>query len=94
MARTVFCQVLKVESTGLETPPYPGDLGQRIYENISSEGWSQWLQRLTAIINENQLSTADPKNIEVIEQHMLGFLFDEGNLGHLPEGFVEAGGKK
>ena len=94
MVRTVFCQVLKAESAGLETPPYPGDLGQRIYESVSSEGWSQWLQRLTTIINENQLSTADPKNIEVIEQHMLGFLFSEGNLGQLPDGFQQAGGKK
>ena len=94
MARTVFCQVLKAESAGLETPPYPGDLGQRIYENISNEGWNKWLQRLTIIINENRLSTADPRNIEVIEQHMLGFLFDEGNQDQMPQGFVPAGGKK
>lgn len=94
MARIVFCQVLKAEAEGLESPPYPGELGQRIYENISSEGWTQWLQRLTTIINENQLSTADPRNIEVIEQHMLGFLFGEGDMGQLPQGFVQAGGKK
>ena len=94
MVRTVFCQVLKTDSAGLETPPYPGDLGQRIFDNVSSEGWNQWLQRLTSIINENQLSTADPSNIAVIEQHMLGFLFGEGNLGQLPEGFSQAGGKK
>ena len=94
MGRIVFCQVLKAEAEGLEAPPYPGDLGQRIYENISSEGWNQWLQRLTTIINENQLSTADPRNVEVIEQHMLGFLFEEGELGQLPQGFQQAGGKK
>jgi len=94
MAHTVFCQVLKAESAALETPPYPGDLGQRIFENISNEGWNQWLQRLTSIINENQLSTADPSNIAVIEQHMVGFLFSEGDLGQLPEGFSAAGGKK
>ncbi len=94
MARTVFCQVLKAEAEGLETPPYPGELGQRIFENVSSEGWNQWLQRLTTIINENQLSTADPKNIELIEQHMRGFLFAEGDLGQLPPGFQQAGGKK
>ncbi|MFO7602407.1 MAG: oxidative damage protection protein [Gammaproteobacteria bacterium] len=94
MARTVFCQVLKVEAQGLETPPYPGELGLRIYENVSSEGWNQWLQRLTSIINENRLSTADPSNVAVIEQHMVGFLFGEGDLGKLPEGFMQAGGKK
>lgn len=94
MVRKVFCQVLKTEAEGLETPPYPGELGQRIFENVSSEGWNQWLQRLTIIINENRLSTADPTNVEVIEQHMLGFLFGEGDLGQMPEGFMAAGGKK
>lgn len=94
MVRKVFCQVLKREAEGLDSPPYPGELGIRIYENISSEGWQQWLQRLTTIINENRLSTADPRNVEVIEQHMLGFLFGEGNMGQLPEGFMAGGGKK
>lgn len=94
MGRTVFCQVLKAEAEGLETPPYPGDLGQRIFDNISREGWNQWLQRLTIIINENRLSTADPSNIEVIEQHMLGFLFGEGEQGQMPQGFMPAAGKK
>jgi len=46
------------------------------------------------IINENQLSTADPASIELIEQHMLGFLFGEGEYGGLPEGFRPPGAKK
>ncbi len=87
MARTVNCVVLKREAEGLEKPPHPGPLGQRIYDNVSAEGWTQWLERLVMIINENQLSTADPDAIEVIEQHMLGFLFGEGDLGQLPSGF-------
>jgi len=94
MARIVFCQVLKVEAEGLDEPPHPGELGQRIYENVSREGWRQWLERLTTIINENRLNTADPGTIEVIEQHMLGFLFGEGDLGKLPPGFTAPGGKK
>ncbi|MGD8525692.1 MAG: oxidative damage protection protein [Thioalkalispiraceae bacterium] len=94
MSRVVFCQVLKKEAPGLDVPPYPGELGQRIYENISSEAWNQWLQRLTMIINENRLSTADPASVEVIEQHMVGFLFGEGEAGQLPEGFVPQGAKK
>ncbi len=94
MARMVFCQVLKREAPGLEAAPYPGEVGIRIYENISDEGWRQWLERLTTIINENQLSTADPSNIQLIEQHMIGFLFNEGDLGQLPPGFQAAGGKK
>jgi Fe-S cluster biosynthesis and repair protein YggX len=90
----VFCQVLKREAEGLDAPPYPGELGMRIYENVSAEGWKQWLERLTTIINENQLSTADPGSLDVIEQHMIGFLFGEGDMGQLPPGFSAAGGKK
>jgi Fe-S cluster biosynthesis and repair protein YggX len=92
--RKVICKVLKIEAEALDEPPYPGELGQRIYENISKEGWQEWLKRLTTILNENRLSTADPGSLEVIEQHMLGFLFGEGNLGQLPPGFNPGGGKK
>jgi Fe-S cluster biosynthesis and repair protein YggX len=74
--------------------PHPGDLGVRIYENVSKEGWIQWLERLTTIINENGLSTADPENLATIEKHMLGFFFDEGDYGGLPAGFKQAGGGK
>jgi len=94
MARTVYCQVLKREAEGFDEPPHPGALGQRIYENVSREGWARWLERLQMIINENQLSTADPASIELIEQHMLGFLFGEGEYGGLPEGFRPPGAKK
>jgi Fe-S cluster biosynthesis and repair protein YggX len=94
MARTVYCVVLKREAEGLDEPPHPGPLGQRIYENVSKEGWAQWLQRLTTIINENRLSTADPGTIDIIEQHMVGFLFGEGELGRLPRGFQPQGQKK
>ena len=87
MARTVQCVVLKREAEGLDEPPHPGDLGEKIYENVSKEGWSEWLQRLQMIINENQLSTADPGSIEIIERHMRGFLFREGELGGVPAGF-------
>lgn len=94
MVRKVFCQFLNKEAEGLESPPTSGELGTRIYENISADAWTQWLDRLTTIINENQLSTADPGAHAVIEQHMLGFLFKEGDAGQLPEGFQAAGGKK
>ncbi len=93
MARMVECVVLKREADGLDEPPHPGEIGKRIYENVSKEGWAEWLQRLQMIINENQLNSADPRSIEVIEQHMLGFLFGEGDLGGLPQGF-SAGAKK
>ena len=94
MSRTVQCVVLKIESEGLDTPNYPGEIGIRIYENVSKEGWAQWLERLSAIINENGLNTADVKNIELIEKHMMGFLFDEGDYGQAPAGFQAGGGGK
>ncbi len=94
MTRIVHCVVLKREAEGLDAPPHPGPLGERIYENVSREGWQKWLERLTMIINENGLSTADPGSVEVIEKHMIGFLFDEGEYGGVPQGFRPPGGKK
>lgn len=90
----VFCKFLEKEAEGLDEMPFPGEAGQRIYDNISKQGWQEWLNRLTMIINENRLSTADPTSIEIIEQHMLGFLFKETDAGQLPAGFSAAGGKK
>ena len=87
MTRMVQCVVLKEQAEGLDAPPHPGQIGERIYDNVSKEGWSQWLQRLTTIINENGLSTADPRSVELIEKHMLGFFFEEGDYGQLPAGF-------
>ena len=94
MTRIVNCVVLNREAEGLDAPPHPGSLGERIYENVSKEGWQKWLERLTMIINENGLSTIDPASLEVLEQHMLGFLFKEGDMGQLPEGFRAPGAKK
>lgn len=94
MSRIVQCVVLKREAEGLEKPPHPGELGIRVFENVSKEGWGQWQERLVMIINENGLSTADPSNLELIEKHMLGFFFGEGDYGQLPSGFRSGGGKK
>lgn len=94
MSRIVKCVVLKREAEGLEKPPHPGELGIRVFENVSKEGWKQWQERLVMIINENGLSTADPGNLALIEKHMLGFFFGEGDYGQLPSGFRSGGGKK
>jgi Fe-S cluster biosynthesis and repair protein YggX len=92
MARKVNCVVLKEDAEGLDKAPHPGELGQRIYEAVSKDGWKQWLERLTTIINENGLTTADEQNIELIEKHMLGFFFQEGDYGQLPAGYQTGGG--
>lgn len=94
MSRIVECIVLKREAEGFESPPHPGELGQRVYEQVSQEGWKKWLERLTMIINENGLSTADPQSIELIERHMEGFFFGDDALGQLPQGFRPPGAKK
>ncbi len=88
MARFIDCVVLKEKAEALDVPPYPGELGIRILESVSKEGWKQWLERLVTIINENQMVTGDPATHELIERHMLGFLFGEGDLGQLPAGFT------
>ena len=94
MARMVQCVVIKQEAEGLETAPHPGDLGQRIFDNVSAEGWTKWLEQLTMIINENGLRTADPRAATIIEKHMLGFFFNEGMGGDAPADFQPGGGKK
>ena len=87
MTRMVNCLVLKKVAEGLDRPPHPGELGVQIYENVSALGWQRWLERLSAIINEDGLNTADPATIDLIEVHMRGFLFGEGELGAAPAGF-------
>lgn len=90
MTRTVHCVFQGKEAEGLEEAPYPGELGQRIYENISSEAWQEWLERLVMIVNEYQLNTSDSSSLITIEAHLLGFLFKEGDMGDAPMGFTAA----
>ena len=74
------------EAEGLDFPPWPGELGKRIYENISKEAWALWLQHQTMIINEYRLNAMDPKAREMIATEMEKFLFGEGS--NKPEGYV------
>ncbi len=87
--RMVQCRVLKRSAPGLERPPYPGELGQRIYDEISYEGWRQWLDQLSVLMNDHHLNTADPESQNDIEAMMRAFLF-EGR----PPVVKAAGGKK
>ncbi|KXJ44248.1 MAG: Fe(2+)-trafficking protein [Cycloclasticus sp. Phe_18] len=94
MTNTVQCLVLKTEAEALDKAPHPGELGERILANVSKEGWSRWLERLSMIINENGLSTADVESIQLIEMHMKGFFFGEGDMGQVPAGFHAASPSK
>ena len=92
MSRTVHCQYLDRDAEGLDFAPYPGDIGQRIYENISKEAWQQWLGHQTMLINENRLSPINPEHRKFLEQEMQKFLFEGGS--DKPAGYVppEEGG--
>lgn len=78
MSRMVECVKLNKMAEGLERPPYPGELGQRVFDNISKEAWQLWLQQQTILINENRLSLADPKSRVFLEEQMVKFLFEGG----------------
>jgi Fe-S cluster biosynthesis and repair protein YggX len=86
MTRMVFCSRLKREADALTFAPYPGDLGKRIFDNVSKEAWSQWLAHQTMLINENRLSPLDPKARKFLEGEMEKFLFGEGS--DAPAGYV------
>ena len=86
MTRTVHCVKLGKEAEGLERPPYPGELGKRIYENVSKEGWQLWLRHQTMLINEYRLTPVDPKARKFLEEEMEKFFFGEGSSA--PEDFV------
>ena len=78
MSRTVHCVKLNKEAEGLERVPYPGDLGKRIFENVSKEAWQKWLGQQTMLINEYRLSPMDPKARTFLEEQMEKFFFGEG----------------
>ncbi|MEE8237411.1 MAG: oxidative damage protection protein [Gammaproteobacteria bacterium] len=79
MGRTVQCVVLGIESEGLDRPPYPGDLGQRIFDNVSKIAWQRWLGHQTMLINEYRLTPIEPKAREFLEREMEQFFFGEGS---------------
>ncbi|MBS0288915.1 MAG: oxidative damage protection protein [Proteobacteria bacterium] len=74
--RLVFCQKLQKEAPGLSNLPYPGPLGQRIFESICLEAWHLWLKHQTLLINENRLNVLDPKARTFLEQEMEKFFFE------------------
>jgi Fe-S cluster biosynthesis and repair protein YggX len=78
MGEMVQCVRLKKEAEGLDRQPYPGDLGKRVFENVSKEGWQEWLRHQTMLINEYRLSPMDPKARTFLEEQMAKFFFGEG----------------
>jgi Fe-S cluster biosynthesis and repair protein YggX len=86
MTRMVHCVKLGREAEGLERTPYPGELGKRIFENVSKQAWADWLRHQTMLINENRLNPMDPQSRKFLEGQMEAYFFGEGAA--LPEGYV------
>jgi len=75
----VHCVKLGEEAEGMDFPPYPGDLGKKIYESVSKEAWQLWLSQQTMLINENRLSLADSKSQQFLKEELEKFFFGEGS---------------
>jgi len=86
MARMVHCVKLGREAEGLDFPPYPGNLGKRIFENVSKEGWAGWLKHQTMLVNENRLSLADPHARKYLMEQTEAYFFGTG--AEQAEGYV------
>lgn len=86
MARMVKCVKLGQEAEGLDYPPWPGELGKRIWENVSKQAWQQWMNHQTMLMNEYRLNPLDPKARKFIQDEMEKFFFGPGSRP--PEGYV------
>ena len=78
MARTVNCIKLGQAAEGLDIPPYPGELGKLIWENVSKEAWAAWLKHQTMLVNENRLNLADARARQYLARQMENHVFGEG----------------
>lgn len=84
--RTVKCVKLGKELPGHERPPFPGELGQRIYENVSAEGFELWKPQMTILINHYGLNPVEPETRQFLREQMELFFF--GQPAEMPEGWV------
>jgi Fe-S cluster biosynthesis and repair protein YggX len=85
--RTVFCVKFQRELPGLEAPPWPGELGQRVYDNVSAEAWRQWEERMKMILNEYRLMPWQKEAQQIVTKQMEEFFFGEAAAAP-PPGFV------
>lgn len=87
MTRMVNCLKLKEELPGLEFPPYPGDLGVKIWQSISKQAWENWMDVQTRLVNENRLNLADAMARKYLAEQMQEYLFEDANIeadGYVP----------
>jgi Fe-S cluster biosynthesis and repair protein YggX len=86
MSRTVNCVKLGREAEGMDFPPVPGELGKKLYEQVSKEAWQAWVKHQTMLINENRLSLADPSARKYLQQQMENYFWGSG--ADTVQGFV------
>ncbi|TAJ50978.1 MAG: oxidative damage protection protein [Nevskiaceae bacterium] len=87
MTRTVHCIKLGRDAEGLDRPPLPGALGQRLYEQVSKDAWREWIAHQTRLINEYRLTLADPKARKFLSEELETYFFGSGELtktGYVP----------
>jgi Fe-S cluster biosynthesis and repair protein YggX len=87
--RTVFCVKFQREMPGLDAPPWPGELGQRIYEHVSAQAWRMWEDRMKMILNEYRLMPWQKEAQDLVARFMEEFFFGEGAA--LPPGYTQGG---
>ena len=86
MTRMVQCVKLNKEAEGLDRSTYPGELGKKIFDNVSKEAWAEWLKQQTMLLNEYRLTPIDPKHRAFLEEQMEKFFFGDGDV--TPEDFT------
>ncbi len=87
MSKTIFCIKLKQEAEAMSAPPFPGELGNKIFNQVSQQAWTMWLAHQTMLINEYRLSLADSKSRAFLIEEMEKYFFGEGSKK--PSGFVD-----
>jgi Fe-S cluster biosynthesis and repair protein YggX len=90
----VHCAKLNKDAEGLDRPPYPNELGKRIYESVSKEAWKKWLSHSTMLVNEYRIDVSSKSGTEMLLKQAEAFFFGDG--GARPEGYVppsESGGQ-
>jgi Fe-S cluster biosynthesis and repair protein YggX len=86
MARLVNCIKLGHEAEGMDFQPYPGELGKRIFDNVSKEAWGRWIKHQTMLVNENRLNLADIKARKYLAEQLEAYFFGAG--AEQPSGYV------
>ena len=87
MARMVKCIKLGQEAEGLDFQTYPGELGKRIFDNVSKQAWDDWIKHQTLLVNENRLNLSDIKARQYLASQLEAHFFGDGSeqpIGYVP----------